>query len=187
MKLGLDSYSTRNSGRDPVGVLQLVKELGLSGALFELSPFTSFKDEDLESVRRFAEENGLFVELGMGSVFRWHPMAEKGRTLLEEAGYDTAVSDAGVVIHHLDVAKRLGSRLLRCVAGNLFTREEGYDMAALADDAVAIFREACKVAEEMGLVIALENHADFTVRELVSIHARVGSPAFGFTLDSANL
>lgn len=186
-QLGLDSYSTRHSGRDPVGVLQLVQELGLSGVLFELSPFTSFKDGDLATVRRFAEENGLFVELGMGSVFRWHPMAEKGRALLAEAGYDTPVSDAAVVIQHLDVAKRLGSRLLRCVAGNLFTRDEGYDMAALADNTVAILREACKAAEDMGLAIALENHADFTVRELAAIHARVGSPAFGFTLDVANL
>ncbi|OHB78847.1 MAG: hypothetical protein A2W31_17520 [Planctomycetes bacterium RBG_16_64_10] len=186
-QLGLDSYSTRHSGRDPIGVLQFAQELGLKGVLFELSPFTSFKDEDLASVRRFAEQHGLFIELGMGSVFRWHPMAEKGRALLAAAGYDTSVSDAGIVIHHLAVAKRLGAPLLRCVAGNLFTRDEGYDMAALADDAVAILREACKAAADMGLVIALENHADFTVRELVAIHARVGSPAFGFTLDSANL
>ena len=187
MKLGLESFSTRNSGLDAIGVLALAKDLGLEGVLFELSPFTSFKDNDLDAVREFAEQNGLFLELGMGSLFRWHPMAEKGRTLLAEAGYDMSVSDAGVVIHHLNVAKRLGSPLLRCVAGNLFTRDEGYDMAALADDAVAILREACKAAEDMGIKIALENHADFTVRELVSIHARVGSPAFGFTLDSANL
>ena len=187
MKLGLDSYSTRHSGRDPVGVLTLAKELGLSGVLFELTPFTSFRDEDLDEVRTFAEDNDMFVELGMGSLFRWHPMAEKGRTLLADAGYDMAVSDAGIVIHHLNVAKRLGSPLLRCVAGNLFTRDEGYDMAALADEAVTILREACQAAEAMGLKIALENHADFTVRELASIHARVGSPAFGFTLDSANL
>ena len=187
MKLGLDSYSTRNSGRDPIGVLTLAKDIGLEGVLFELSPFTSFKDDDLDAIREFAEQNGLFIELGMGSLFRWHSMAEKGRSLLGEAGCDMSVSDAGVVIHHLKVAQRLGSPLLRCVAGNLFTRDEGYDMAALADETVAILREACQVAEEMGLAIALENHADFTVRELVSIHSRVGSPAFGFTLDSANL
>ena len=187
MKLGLDSYSTRNSGRDPIGVLALAKEIGLEGVLFELSPFTSFKDSDLDAVREFAEQNGLFIELGMGSLFRWHPMAEKGRSLLGEAGYDMSVSDAGVVIHHLQVAQRLGSPLLRCVGGNLFTRDEGYDMAALADETVVILREACQVAEEMGLKIALENHADFTVRELVSIHSRIGSPAFGFTLDTANL
>ena len=29
MKLGLDSYTTRNSGLDPVGVLNLASELGL--------------------------------------------------------------------------------------------------------------------------------------------------------------
>jgi sugar phosphate isomerase/epimerase len=187
MKLGLDSYSTRNSGLDPIGVLALVKELGLEGVLFELTPFTSFKDNDLDAVREFAGQNGLFIELGMGSIFRWHPMAEKGRSLLAEAGYDTSVSDAGVVIHHLNVARRLGSPLLRCVAGNLFTRDEGYDMAALADEAVAVLCEACRAAEEMGLRIALENHADFTVRELASIRSRVDSPAFGFTLDTANL
>jgi sugar phosphate isomerase/epimerase len=187
MKLGLDSYSTRNSGQDPIGVLRLADDLGLKGVLFELSPFTSFHDKDLQAIREHAEGAGMYVELGMGSVFRWHPMAQKGRDLLDDAGYDVSVSDAGIVIHHLAVAQKLGSPLLRCVAGNLFTRDEGYDMAALADDAVAILAEACKAADEMGMKIALENHADFTVRELVSILARVNSPAFGFTLDCANL
>ncbi len=187
MKLGLDSYSTRNSGLDPVGVLGLAKELGLSGVLFEPSPFVSFKDADLDAVRQFAEENDLYIELGMGSLFRWHPMAEKGRELLAEAGYDVSVSDAEIVVHHLAVAKRLGSPFLRCVAGNLFTRDEGHDMAALADHAVAVLREACDAAEQIGMKIAMENHADFTVRELAAICARVGSPVFGFTLDTANL
>ena len=187
MKLGLDSYTTRNSGLDPVGVLALAADLGLQGVLFELSPFDSFRDDDLALVRRTADERGLYVELGMGSIFRWHPMAEKGRTLLAEAGYDVGASDAKVVIHHLDLARKLGSPLLRCVAGNLFTRDEGHDMAALADQTVSILREACRAAEGMGMKIAMENHADFTVRELAGILARVGSPAFGFTVDCANL
>ena len=59
------------------------------------------------------------------------------------------------------------------MAGNLFTRDEGHDMAALADEAVAILREACQAAEDMGMKIAMENHADFTVRELAS-HPRPG-------------
>jgi len=187
MKLGLDSYSTRNSGLDPIGVLGLADELGLKGILFELSPFTSFRDNDLQAIREYAEQKGLYVELGMGALYHWHPMAEQGRELLADAGYDMSVSDAGVVIHHLEVARKLGSPLLRCVAGNLFTRDEGYDMVALADDAVAILRDACKAAEDMGMKIALENHADFTVREHVSILSRVNSPALGFTLDCANL
>ena len=187
MKLGLDSYTTRNSGLDPLGVLGLARELGLQGVLFELSPFSSFRDRDLEAVRTCAADAGLYVELGMGSIFHWHPMAEKGRNLLAEAGYDVSVSEAQIVIHHLKIAKQLGSPLLRCVAGNLFIRDEGHDMARLADQAVVILREACRAAEDLGMHIAMENHADFTVRELAGIRARIDSPAFGFTLDCANL
>ncbi len=187
MKLGLDSYSTRNSGLDPVGVLELAASLGLDGVLFELSPFRSFRAEELARIRDAAQQRGLYCHLGMGAIFSWHPMAAKGRELLADAGYDVAGNDARLVIHHLDVARKLGSPLLRVVAGNLFTRDEGYDMAALAHQAVAILREACKAAEDMGMHIALENHADFTVGELLSIRARVGSPALGFTVDCANL
>jgi sugar phosphate isomerase/epimerase len=187
MKLGLESYSTRHSGLDPVGVLELAAELGLGGVLFELSPFRSFRDDELKRIRHAAEEQGLYVEFGMGSILHWHPMAEKGRQLLAEAGYDTSVSDAQIVIDHLQVARKLGSPIMRCVAGNLFIRDEGHDMVALADQAVAILREACRAAEDLGIKIAMENHADFTVRELASILARVNSPAFGFTVDCANL
>jgi sugar phosphate isomerase/epimerase len=187
MKLGLESYTTRHSGLDPVSVLHLAAELGLGGVLFELSPFRSFRDEELERIRRTADEKGLYVEFGMGSILHWHPMAHKGRELLADAGYDTSVSDAQIVIGHLDVAKKLGSSILRCVVGNLFIRDEGHDMVALADQTVAILREACRAAEDLGIKIAMENHADFTVRELASIFARVSSPAFGFTVDCGNL
>lgn len=187
MKLGLESYTTRHSGLDPVGVLRLANELGLAGVLFELSPFRSFRAEELARIRQTAESLGLYLEFGMGSILHRHPMAEQGRRLLAEAGYDTAVSQAQTVRDHLEIAKALGSPLLRCVTGNLFSRDEGYDMAAIADEAVAILREACRAAEDMGMKIALEDHADFTVRELASLATRVNSPAFGFTIDVANL
>ena len=183
MKLGIDSYTTRNSGLDAVGVIELAADLGLDGVLFELSPFESFCDDYLAKVRRTAEQKGLYVEFGMGSILPWHPMAEKGRRLLAEAGGDPAASDVEIVIAHLHVARKLGSPILRCVAGNLFIRDEGHDMAAMADRAVAILREACRAAHDLGMKIAMENHADFTVRELASIFARVGSPAFGYTVD----
>jgi len=187
MRLGIDSYTTRNSGLDAVGVLRLAAELGLNGVLFELSPFESFAKDNLAAVRSTAEQCGLYVEFGMGSILPWHPMAEKGRRLLAEAGYPCPGCEAELVIQHLDVAQKLGSPLLRCVAGNLFTRDEGHDMAAMADRVVAILREACDAAEDRGMKIAMENHADFTVRELASLLARVNSPAFGFTVDCANL
>jgi 3-oxoisoapionate decarboxylase len=187
MKLGLESYTTRNSGLDPVGVLGLAAELGLSGVLFELTPFESFRDDYLAKIRHAAEEKRLYIEFGMGSLVHWHPMAEKGRQLLAQAGYDISGGDGQVAIHHLRVAQKLGSPLLRVVAGNVFTRDEGHDMVALADQAVAVLRELCPVAEDLGMKIAMETHADFTVRELASIIARVASPAMGVTVDCANV
>ena len=101
MKLGIDSYSTRNSGLDPAGILNLASDLGLQGVLFELSPFESFRSDDLDRIRKTAEDKGLYVEFGMGSILGWHPMAEKGRDLLADAGYDASVSDAEILIDHL--------------------------------------------------------------------------------------
>ena len=75
MKLGLESYSVRNSGLDPLGVLKLAGDWGLAGVLFELSPFRSFRDADLAAIRAYAEERGLYAHLGMGSIFHFHPMA----------------------------------------------------------------------------------------------------------------
>jgi sugar phosphate isomerase/epimerase len=187
MKLGLESFSTRNSGLDPIGVLGLAAELQLGGVLFEDSPFQSFRDDDLKRIRHAAEDKGLYVEFGMGSILHWHPMAEKGRRLLADAGRKADASEAQIVIEHLHVAKKLGSPILRCVVGNFLTRDEGHDMTLLADQAVAIFREACRAAEDLGIKIAVESHADFTVREHASILARVNSPAYGFTVDCGNL
>ena len=187
MKLGLESYTTRNSGSDPVEVLNMASDLGLDGVLFELSPFKSFRDGELDRIRGTAENKGLYIEFGMGSIFRWHPMSQEGRDLLADAGYDISVSDAKIAIYHLEIAKKLGSPIMRCVGGNLLTRDEGHDMSFLADDAVSILKEACKAAEDMGIKIAIENHADFTVRELAAILSRVASPALGFTVDCANL
>ena len=150
MKLGIDSYTTRHSGLDAVGVLDLAGDLGLDGVLFELSPFESFCDDYLAKVRRTAQQKGLYVEFGMGSILPWHPMAEKGRRLLAEAGGDPAAADVEIVVAHLHVARKLGSPILRCVAGNLFTRDEGHDMAAMADRAVAILREACRACARPG-------------------------------------
>ena len=185
MKLGLESYhaqqrtGSRRRAR-PGG------RAGTRGVLFELSPFESFRDDDLAAIRHAAEEQGLYVEFGMGSILRWHPMAEKGRRLLAEAGYDVGTPRPN---GHPSPARRPKARL---AAPPLRGRQSVHPRRGLRHGragrrAVAILREACRAAEDLGMKIAMETHADFTVRELASILARVDSPAFGFTVDCANL
>ena len=187
MKLGIDSYSTRNSGLDAVGVLGWPADLGLAGVLFELSPFDRSATTTWPRSAPTAEEKGLYVEFGMGSILHWHPMAEKGRRLLADAGCDADVSDAQMVIGHLHVATkaRLADPPLR--GGQPFTRDEGHDMTAMADQAVAILREACRGGRGPGHE---DRHGDprrFHGPGAGVDPARVNSPAFGFTVDTANL
>ena len=66
MKLGVDSYSTRNCGLDAAGVLELAGDLGLQGVLFELSPFSSFRDAELESSARPPERTRPVRGVGHG-------------------------------------------------------------------------------------------------------------------------
>ena len=66
MKLGIDSYAARNSGLGPAGVLGVAAELGLAGVLFELSPFQSFRDDDLAKIRAAAEEQPGQADTGKG-------------------------------------------------------------------------------------------------------------------------
>ena len=189
MKLGIDSYTTRNSGLDAGGRARLGRRAGARRRALRADAVRVVRATIIwPTIRRTAEEKGLYIEFGMGSIVHWHPMAEKGRRLLAEAGYDAAVSDAQIV----DPAPRTwpgSSARPSCAAWRA--------ICSPATKATTWWRwptrrsissaEACPAAEELGMKIAMETHADFTVRELVSILARVDSPAFGLTVDCANM
>ena len=95
-----------------------------------MSPFTPFATRNSRPIRKTADDLGLYIEFGMGSLFHWHPMAEKGRDLLADAGYKVDVSEAEIAIQHLDIARKLGSPLLRCVGVTWPVRDGGQDMVA---------------------------------------------------------
>ena len=49
-----------------------------------------------------------------------------------------------------------------------------------------MFKEATKVAEEMNIKMAVENHFDFDSDEFLALIEEVGSPYFGLTFDTGN-
>lgn len=52
--------------------------------------------------------------------------------------------------------------------------------------AVRNLRETMKVADDLGVKIAIENHMELRSEELLQIAARVASPNLGFCLDTGN-
>ena len=114
-------------------MLELAADLGLAGVLFELSPFDPFATTTWPRSAGPPKRKGSTWNSAWARSCPGTPWRKKAASLLAEAGCDGDISEAQIVIHHLQVAKKLGSPILRCVAGNLFTRDEGHDMAAMAD------------------------------------------------------
>jgi sugar phosphate isomerase/epimerase len=85
----------------------------------------------------------------------------------------------------LRVASAFGLPLMRIVAG--YSTYRGQDpVPAQIGRLVPVLREVCEEAAGLGIVLALENHADFTPIELVELIGRVAAPNLRATFDTGN-
>jgi sugar phosphate isomerase/epimerase len=79
----------------------------------------------------------------------------------------------------------LGGKLVRIVAG--YPTYRGREpIVAQMERLTPLLREVCREAADLGVVLALENHADFTPLELVELIGRVGAPNLRATFDTGN-
>jgi sugar phosphate isomerase/epimerase len=87
----------------------------------------------------------------------------------------------------IDTAQRLGHDLLRITAGSPASRgDEPADM--LVRRLVAPMGRAADYAAERGVRLALENHGDLRVQDILDLFKRVRRPdVLGVTLDNLNL
>ncbi len=87
----------------------------------------------------------------------------------------------------IDTAARLGHDLLRITAGSPASRGDE-PSAVLVDRLIAPMRRAADFAGERGVRLALENHGDLRVQDILTIFERVDRPAvLGVCLDNVNL
>ena len=87
----------------------------------------------------------------------------------------------------IDTAERLGHDLLRITAGSPASRGDE-PAAVLVQRLIAPMRRAADYAGERGIRLALENHGDLRVADILAIFERVDRPdVLGVTLDNVNL
>ncbi len=100
---------------------------------------------------------------------------------LEGGTNEGALTD---LISHIGIAHSLGATVMRIVGSSLRFRHEPHDpqLQRLS----AMLREAVKVAEEKGVLLAIENHIDFTAREILGLIESVGSRSLGVNFDTGN-
>lgn len=152
---------------DPLGLTGLMDTAvayGLAGVDAPLPPGT-----DPLRVREDLRNRGLRLVAESGCVV--------DGTADEVAGTVRRASQAGAVVVRFTLSNIL--------CGDRRTLAEGWQarLKAIADR----LRETLPVAEELGMSVALENHQDATVDDLIWLFEASGqSPAFGVTLDAGN-
>lgn len=113
---------------------------------------------------------------GLGAVLAWgHPDGLQGGASPERVS---------ALRRLLPAAAALGCATVRLVCGNQFTwalpKEER--IARL----VPILRDLAAEAAALGLTLAVENHADLAMRDLVGLVEAVGSDRLGICFDTGN-
>jgi sugar phosphate isomerase/epimerase len=85
---------------------------------------------------------------------------------------------------HIPNVPRLGAGILRIVGGSMRTTDEPHEPQIEA--LVPVLRRAAKVAADHGVVLAIENHLDFTSAEIVELIERTGVDNLKVNFDFGN-
>lgn len=127
-------------------------------------------DEDLEALRDRIRDAGLDLMWAWG-----HP---------DGLGSGRRPEELADLRKHVDNAAYMGAGVMRICAGGRNTRPDSWDEHRR--QLVPLLREATAYAAQSGVVLALENHIDFTADQVVQIIEDIGSEQLGICLDTTN-
>jgi len=183
MKVGIDSYcyhryfgevypdqedpGTRWTFHDFVN---RAAELEVDGVSLESCFFESLEPGYLGQIKDALDEKGLERVLAWG-----HPDGlEAGRNVEAWKEMNSLIPKA----------RFMGADIMRIVASSLMFRNEPH--GPQIDAVVKMLAESVKIAEDQGVVLAIENHIDYTSEEIEQILQRVGSEALKVNFDTGN-
>ncbi|HXF63334.1 MAG TPA: sugar phosphate isomerase/epimerase [Caldilineaceae bacterium] len=177
MKLGVDIFSLRFNDWDAFQLLDYAKRIGVEVVHFsERTPFKSLDDGYLREVKQAADRLGLSIEVGIGSI------CPTSTTFSGANG--TAVEQ---LRRWLNVAALMGSPAVRCYLGANADRRTVTPLSAHIEATIATCRAVRDRALDLGVKIAIENHAgDLQGRELAALIEQAGPDFVGACLDSGN-
>ena len=183
MKTGIDSYCYHRyfgevypDQEDP-GVrwtfqdfVNRAAELEVDGVSLESCFFDSLEPGYLGEIKAALDEKGMERVLAWG-----HPDG------LEAGRNEAAWREMNDLIPK---ARFMGADVMRIVASSLMFRNEPHGPQIKA--VVKMLRESVKIAADHGVVLAIENHIDYTSEEIEQILQRVGSDALKVNFDTGN-
>jgi 3-oxoisoapionate decarboxylase len=141
---------------DPPGVVQRAKELGLHVVHFlDNLPLDGCDEAAIERAAALANENDIEVEIGTRGTKPEH------------------------LLRYLDIAKKMGARLIRTMGG-------WHGAPASLEEIANNLSRVLPSYGEAGVKIALENYEAYRTSELATLVNRIDNPFLGVCLDLTN-
>ena len=178
LRLGFDTYSIRGLGWKDIQYLDYAASLRLDNVqLSSLNDYESLDPTHLQKVRDHAERIGITIDAGTGCICP-----------LSKSWGKRAGTGAEAVLEGLKVAKAVGAHVMRCAQGTLADRRnDNTPIEACMEETIRVFRAVKSQALDLGVKIALENHAgDMQAREVRTIIQESGADIVGSCLDTGN-
>ena len=176
-KLGLDLFSLRSQEWSAFELLDYAAGLGVQIVHFSEPRFLGgLDDAHLEKVKARADELGLGIEVGLGSICPTSTRFDKSDGTSREQ-----------LLRMFGVAKKLGSPLVRCYLGSSKDREGPLPIEAHIESTVESCKSVRGEALDMGLKIAVENHSgDLQAGQLKMLIEEAGKDYVGALIDPGN-
>ncbi|MCU1491347.1 MAG: hypothetical protein JWM85_2752 [Acidimicrobiaceae bacterium] len=186
MRLGVDSFSFHrwfgevNHWESPIGqrwgihdLLGYVEGLGIDVLSLQTIHFEDQNTTGLEMLRAELER------IGVECIYAWGH-----RNGLEDGQSPAKLAQA---IAAIQAASDLGCRIARIVCGDQNSWSDDPERRALQ---LAQLRgpisEICREAERLDVVVAVENHADRSIIDVIDLVSSAGSDYLGICLDVGN-
>ncbi len=174
IRLGFDTFSIRDFHWKDIQYLDYAASLKLDTVqLSSLNDYESLDPEHLAKVKDHAERVGVIIDAGIGCICNvaksWNAKEENPTAYLRKG---------------LRVAKAVGAHAMRC---NLGTREDRPNLDRCVEATVKALQSVRTEALDLGVRIAVENHAgDMQAREVKALIEAAGKDFVGSCLDSGN-
>jgi sugar phosphate isomerase/epimerase len=178
IRLGLDTYSVRAWKWKAIELLDYAASLKLDAIqISSLSEYESLEPAHLEKVKAHADRLGIQIDGGTGCIC---PTTKSWS------------ASQGDPVEYLKTALRVGhavgSPSVRCFVGTPLDRamvpETPIEMHL--ESTLWVLRAARSLAMDLNVKIAVENHGDFSARELRTLITAAGTEYVGACIDTGN-
>ncbi|MCU0228610.1 MAG: sugar phosphate isomerase/epimerase [Bryobacterales bacterium] len=176
-RFGLDLWSVRSQGWNAFQYIDHAVQQKLRVIQFaDSNQLGSLDPEHARNVKAYADQNGVLLEMGMGTIC---PTA---------SGWNAKKGPIEPwILRHVEAAKLMGSPILRCLLGSARERKGDIPLAKHTEAMLHALRNIRSQVTDMGVMMAIENHSgDYQGRELAPVVEEAGKDWVGVVFDSGN-